>query len=146
MEKNIKLQEEKNRQLWKWCEVFSLALVVHFASSLLPTFAEVLPVFREGYKGTGEMLTILFMIITMALNIAKYCPCWYLTLVALMPRAETSARAENTGCVLEASLARQPVAHGLRASSLRTPAPGATLAPGTPSVYILHIPQVTLLI
>lgn len=142
MEKNIKLQEKKNSS----GNVFSLPLVVHFASFFLPTFAEVLPVFREGYKGTREMLTILFMIITVALNIAQYCPCWYLTFVALMPRAEASARAENAGCVLEASLARQPVARGLRASSLRTPAPGAALAPGTPSVYILHIPQVTLLI
>lgn len=73
------------------------------------------------------MLTVLFMITSVALNNTPYCPHWYLmTSVILSPRAETAARAENTGCVLETPFVRQPVNMGLEALP-RAPSSGHTL-------------------
>lgn len=102
--------------VWSFFFTFDWISCLHFVANNCRSLA----CFRKGDEGTGEMLTVLFMITSVALNNTPYCPHWYLmTSVILSPRAETAARAENTGCVLETPFVRQPVTHGFGGSSPR---------------------------
>lgn len=140
-----KIQSSKSlkpRLLRKRCEIFSLPLIVYLACTIFANNCRSLA-FQEGDEATGEMLTVLFMIILVSLDSSLCCPRLYylLTFVSLSERTERAARAESTSCVLGTPFAREPVVHGLGGCSL-APAPGL---PGTPSVYILHIPAGNLL-
>lgn len=118
MGQNPKQQEPKTQTAPETARNFSLPLIVYLACTIFANNCRSFA-FQEGDEASGEMSTVLFMIILVSLNTSLRRPRLYLmTFVSLSARADGAAGAENTSRVLGTPFTREPLAHGLGGSSL----------------------------